>query len=397
MSCHSTHLGIAANQYAKAITDLDDAQVSSIFHRLKKAHAHAPVPDAEEAVATLHRLGREVLADGRLDETTAERIARRYASAAAQIEAGNLPDGRTWAAMQATPVEAEIAERHLDQTIRAAARHQRTNPDRLAATFRKWRRTDDYEDLEAPDPAYRLDTTNRPCDKHTARALRKLGFENYLAERLPVFTYGTLRRGQSNEHVMASGIASRAEGATVDGIAVYGPGRGFPYAQEAPDGQGVTVGDLVYLADDETGDWARGRLDTLEGFDSDQFHNSHYRRVRWPVTYTDPATGQVRTTVAWTYLAGNWAQQDLTEDDRIHSGDWVSARTAHVSRRRTLHSHTAHADGADDEGGRPAPKITYRKRAVDPDPVPASTAHPGAKSAADSAAVFAALGDHESR
>lgn len=378
MSCHSTHVGIAATGYAKAITDLDDAQVSSVFHRLKSAHRDAPAPEAEEAIATLVRMRREVLEDVRLEEATAYRIADRYAHAIEAVNRGQIPDGKTWAAMQQTAMEAEIADRNLANLITASARYQRKSPERLAATFRKWRRSDDYEDLEAPDPAFRPDPDGLPSDKHTARALRKLGFENYLAQRLPVFTYGTLRKNQGNERLMLGAIADRSEDAEISGVCVYGAGRGFPYAAEAADGVGITRGDIVWLKGDQDGDWARDRLDSLEGFDSDRFSDSHYRRVAWDVTYADPQTGQTRTTRAWTYLAGAYAQESLTDADKIADGDWVKARDAYRSQRSSRPSTGYQSTGGGYDG-----EIVYTKRSTDPEP---------ARSAADSASVFAQAG-----
>lgn len=392
MSCHSTHVGIAATQHAKAVTSLDDAQVSSVFHRLKQRHKDAPAPSPEHAVATLTRMRREVTEDVRLPEATRTRIAARLDRALADAAQGTVPDGRTFAAMQQTVQEAESAERILNHTLRAAARHQRTSEDRLAATFRKWRRTSDYEDLESPDPAFRLDPDQFPADKHTRRALRKLGFENYLAQRLPVFVYGTLRNAQGNDRLMTGAIAQRSEDAEVHGVAVYGASWGFPYATEAPDGHGITRGDLVYLSDDADGDWARQSLDNLEGFDSDDFHDSHYRRVAREVTYTDPDTGERKTVQAWTYLAGRWSQDRCTEAERIPDGDWVAAKRAH---RATTPRRRAYWDDWDDTTDTAATtatsdadsftgEITYTKRAVDP--------NPPSTSAADSAAVFATAG-----
>lgn len=377
-----TDLGVAATHYARAITNLDDSQISSIFHRIRRDHKDTPAPQPDEATATLTRLRREVLDDTRLPEATAQRIAARYDRALDAIEAGELPDGQTWAAVQAAPLEAEIAERNLTSTVRSSARHQRKSEDRLAAAFRKWRRNDDYEDLESPDPAYRLDPTQFPADKHTQRALRKLGFENYLAQRMPVFVYGTLRNNQGNDRLMAGAIAQRSEDAQVDGIAVYGAGRGFPYAQESPDGLGFTKGDLVYLTDDHDGDWARQSLDNLEGFDSDSFNDSHYRRVAQDVTYTDPDTGERKTVKAWTYLAGNWSRESLTEEDRIHSGDWVQARNEHRNQRSNRPARSySRVSPSDEYTG----DIIYTKKSTDPDSAPSH-------SAADAAAVFASAG-----
>lgn len=324
MSCHSSHVGVAATHYAAAVTDLDAAQVASIFHRLKNIHKDAPTPSIEDATNMLGRLKREVLADSRLPDRTKERLANRYDKALVEVEQGIVPDGRTWVAMQWTPIEAEIAEQHLDYAINQAARAQRKNPERMAAIFRNWRRSDHYEDMESPDPAYRLDPEVYPADKRTQRAVRKMGLENYLSVRKPVFVYGTLRRGEGNDRLMDGAIVARSEEAHVEGIAVYGASWGFPYANETSDPTSLTRGDLVHLSNDTDGDWARERLDTLEGFNSDQFSDSHYRRVARTVTYTTD-TGNTEQVEAWVYLAGNASQERCTEDELIEHGDWVQA------------------------------------------------------------------------
>lgn len=382
MSCHSTHVGLAATRHARAVTDLDDAQVASIFHRLKRENKDTPAPSTDDALATLVRLRREVLDDPRLDTSTARALADRYAHAIEAVNNGDTPDGRTWAAMQGTVLEAEVAERNLDGLIRASARQQRTNAERMGATFRKWRRTDDYEDLESPDPQFIVDDTALPQDKHTRRALRKMGFENWLAQRLPVFVYGTLRNNQGNDRLMAGAIEQRSESAQVEGVAVYGARWGFPYANEAPDGQGVTKGDLVHLAEDHDGDWARQRLDSLEGFNSDRFSNSHYRRVTRTVSYTDTETGEQRTTTAWVYLAGRGSASTLSEADRIHDGDWVKAKDAHrAARDKPTYRDEAATEAEDDWTA----GYVVKKSAVG---TPGGEAH----SAVDAAAVFVAAG-----
>lgn len=330
-----THIGVAATHYASVTTSLDDAQVASVFHRLRETHKDAPAPLAEEAIATLARLKRATELDSAIPEKSRTRLADRYDKAIAEIADGNIPDGPLWAAMQHTLVEAQVAEQNLDKSIRDAARAQRTSADRMAATFRKWRRDPDaYDDLESPNPDFRPNPADYPGDKRTQRALRKMGFENYLAQRLPCFVYGTLRRNQGNDRLMDGAIASRSEQAQVEGVAVYGAGWGFPYAMEAPDGIGATKGDLVFLSDDSDGDYARDRLDGLEGFNSDRFDDSHYRRVERTVTYRDPATGEDRQTQAWVYLAGEWSRERCTPSERIAHGDWVQGKRDHVSSGR---------------------------------------------------------------
>lgn len=387
MSCHSTHYGIAATNLAKAITGLDDAQASSIYHRLKREHATDPSPDQVEVITTLTRIRRDLDTDDRLNDREANRLRERLDKAITEAEQGTVPDGPTWAAFTRTGVEAEVAERHLDTLIRASARHQHTSANRMGAVFRQWRRRDDYEVIEAPDPAFRITDPSLPSDKHTRKALAKMGFENWLAQKKPVFVYGTLRRAQGNDRLMNNAIASRSEEAHVNGVAIYGADRGFPYAQEAPDGVGITRGDLVYLTDDQAGDWARQSLDHLEGFDSDAYTDSHYRRVQIDVTYRDPDTGQMDTVNAWTYLAGGWAREELREEDRIPDGDWVRAKDEYRAARGINQRKAWWEDSA----------TTWEEPgdSIDTSTGPAGGRSPEPSPAEQSAAVFAALGDPE--
>lgn len=377
MSCHGTHGGVAVTGWARAHTDLDDGQVSSIYHRIKREAAAAAPPDAEEVQAWVNRMRRDVQVDPELSAKDAGRILTRLEKVEQALANGEVPDGATFAAWQRTPAEAASASVALDTTITAAARQQRINPDRLAAKFRHWRREDRFEDMESPDPDFIIPTDGLPSDKATARALRKLGFENYLAQRLPVFVYGTLRKGQGNAGRMDGAIESLTDG-RVDGVAIYGPGRGFPYAQESPDGQGYTVGDLVHLTADRNGDQSRQSLDQLEGFNSDQFSASHYRRVTREVSYTD-ADGNPQTTKAWTYLAGAWAAESLSEDERIHDGDWVAAKRAYANERFAYARRRFGAEAAESAF---SGSIRVTKPAVEP---------AMGRSARDSAAAFESL------
>lgn len=348
-----SHYGVLALAHAVANTDLDQAQVGSIFMRVRKDAADAPAPTAEEAVATLNRMRRDLVDDPSVGDADKNRLLKRFDAAVAEVEAGEVPDGKTWAGLTQTTIEAQVAQANIERLITSSARHQRISPERLGAKFRQWRRDPDrYEDLESPDPAFRPAVDAFPSDRATAKALRKMGFTNHLAQRLPVFVYGTLRRGQGNDRLMTDAIRERSEVAHVEGVAVYGAGRGFPYAQESPDGLGLTRGDLVYLRDDNDGDWARQRLDGLEGFSADHFNDSHYRRVERDVVYTD-SNGETRTARAWVYLAGDYSKKSLRDADRITDGDWVKARDAYraagASRRPTYSA--PDSDGTDSYSG----------------------------------------------
>ena len=159
----------------------------------------------------------------------------------------------------------------------------------MKSLLEKWRDDDRYEDYAPPEnEEFHYDKLRgMPQDKRTARALRKLGYEHYLAQPLPVFVYGTLRAGQGNSVLMADARIGYLEG-TVKGVAVYGNRRyGFPYAAEHEDPDAIAKGEIVWLSHDEKGLDARRSLDMLEGFDSDYPTQSHYLRTRKTVLLHD--------------------------------------------------------------------------------------------------------------
>lgn len=125
-----------------------------------------------------------------------------------------------------------------------------------------------------------------------------------------VFVYGTLRDAQGcwNRTLWAGREAAVLHGATVDGLALYGTGFGFPYAVEDP--AATIVGDLL-LFDDDQWPGVMQSFDTLEGYPS------HYDRI---VVDVNTPTGNRLT--AWVYVYRN-ADRRLSERDRIVSGDWL--------------------------------------------------------------------------
>lgn len=195
------------------------------------------------------------------------------------------------------------------------------SPDRVEEAVQVWAATADYEDIAAPDVHYRFDRLpGVPTDPNSARALRRLGYERYLATPYPVFVYGTLRRGQGNSFLLDGARENTHEG-YLDGVAVY-HGPGFPYAAEH-DPTSRAVGEVVWLRDDAAGQDARDSLDYLEGFNSRYPSDSHYERVAREVTYTD-TWGETTTVTAWVYLA-RFRRHALSEGDIIDGGDWVEA------------------------------------------------------------------------
>lgn len=387
--CYAHSAGVRAKAafcgLATATSDLDSEQVEALYERLKKSaqRRQTQAPSLQAVRDENAKLSMQIRHDDKVAELTRHRLLRHLAEVEDATENGQLPGGPAFAAQREIVAQARMSQMQLGALLEESARAQRCDPERLAAKFRYWRNRSDHEDMESPDPAFRLApgdvddpsatfTHGLPDDVGTRRALRKLGLENYLAQREPVFVYGTLRSGQSNSGRFSAEGTDEVVAGRVDGVAVYGPNRGFPYAQPAPDGRGHTVGEMVTLHDTAAGDHVRASLDGLEGFDSDTFSQSHYYRELRPVTFVD-RDGRERTRKAWVYLAGSWAAEGLSEDDRIHSGDWVMAR---------------HRPDPAPSYGRYVP-AQERQWWEDVEPSRPLSSVPSAGSARDSAAVFA--------
>jgi gamma-glutamylcyclotransferase (GGCT)/AIG2-like uncharacterized protein YtfP len=139
-----------------------------------------------------------------------------------------------------------------------------------------------------------------------------------VADRLPVFVYGTLRRGQLY-HGLLDGAVEAAYTAMLPGHRLYA-GR-YPYIAEHPDGR--VVGDLMVLKPDGYGE-VLARLDELEGFQPPdrELYVRVARRVRFRSDRSASAPWQAAR--AWVYLGGD--SFDYRDDLAIPDGDWVRSR-----------------------------------------------------------------------
>jgi gamma-glutamylcyclotransferase (GGCT)/AIG2-like uncharacterized protein YtfP len=138
---------------------------------------------------------------------------------------------------------------------------------------------------------------------------------------LPVFVYGTLRRGQGNFGLLARATVAEFDAVALDHV-LYAVG--LPYAADRP---GSTVTGELMVIDRAIYETALARLDRLEGFRSDTPERSHYVRVPRPVRYQD-AAGRRRRRLAWIYHGGSEVLARLTEADVLPGGDWLAARAA---------------------------------------------------------------------
>jgi gamma-glutamylcyclotransferase (GGCT)/AIG2-like uncharacterized protein YtfP len=135
--------------------------------------------------------------------------------------------------------------------------------------------------------------------------------------RLPVFVYGSLRRGQPNYRLL-HGTLEAEYTALLPGHRLY-RGR-FPYvAGGHPDGR--VVGDLMVIKS-EGYDEVLARLDELEGFQPPD-RELYVRAARRVWFRDDPcASAPWRAARAWVYLGGE--SFDYRDDLAIPDGDWVT-------------------------------------------------------------------------
>lgn len=323
MSCRSTRASSSAVSLAHLSSGLDDAQIASLFHGLKREGVQAPAPGEQEYRAGLERLALRV-ADLDVSDSQRDRLLARL-SAAGEDEP---LDGAAWYAVNNIQAAAEVSRASLEARYAQVAGLYGIEAESIGKLVEGWRsQPGTFEDVEAPDQ-YRFDRDpGVPQDDRTLRALRKLGYETFLSEPYPVFVYGTLRSGQGNHRLMKDAVQASYQ-ARAEGVGIYGAHAGFPYAVEHDAADAVTVGEVTWLSDGPAGAEARQSLDWLEGFHSDSPSTSHYERVLRPVTVED-SNGEVHTVQAWMYMARGSARRQLREADRILDGDWVAARAAY--------------------------------------------------------------------
>jgi gamma-glutamylcyclotransferase (GGCT)/AIG2-like uncharacterized protein YtfP len=110
---------------------------------------------------------------------------------------------------------------------------------------------------------------------------------------MPLFVFGTLRRGHSNHHYL-QGRFERCELARVEGFRRGVAGHGFPAALPAT---GETIdGELFWIAVDQF-DAVLRDIDQLEDLPADALVGPYYRRAKVLALWRDGAV------TAWAYVA----------------------------------------------------------------------------------------------
>lgn len=318
MSCRSTPLASAATSAACASEPtLTPSQVQSLFHALKREGASHGAPTPEEVKEGIDQLRFRITRDTRLKPFMKERLLKKLNESTASL------DGPTWFAIRSLASQTTVARMKLERIYKDVAEGLGIDVVQVRQSAEQWRDSEvnSFEDIHTEDERFRYDLTpGVPRDERTQRALRKLGYEHFLAQPYPIFVYGTLRPGQHN-HDLLYGAVDHYEPAHINNVGMYRSSYSFPYAQEREGAQ--TVGEVIWVTNNERGSQARQHLDALEGFNSDWPSTSHYERVLSPVQIQG-SEGGTEELLAWVYLARSAGP--FTDAEHIRHGDWIAAK-----------------------------------------------------------------------
>ena len=325
MSCRSTNVTSAVTSCAHFLApDSSDKEVQSLFHSLKRDGKvlNASAPTVDEYRLGVEKLILRARGESNISQKNQDRVINRLQASLNDP----LPDGPTWYAITmmgslATP------ERLATQRLIIDVAEDMGWPwdtKRLEDKFFEW--TNPYtpfEEKSSPDPVFRYED-HIGSTPELKRAFKRLGYQHYLAQPLPVFVYGTLRAGEGNHPLIAGeGAINEIVEGRMPGLALYDSTYGaFPYSAEVEDESVYAVGDIVWLNDDEAGRYTRYDLDRLESFDPDQPNSSHYQRVLKEVKFLEDDEGNGESILAWVYVASGYSLTQINEADRIVSGNW---------------------------------------------------------------------------
>ena len=169
------------------------------------------------------------------------------------------------------------------------------------AKFNSWASEDSVvQDLYAPDVNYRYDllepilnSEHDDLDYDSARALRRLGYEHYYAQRLPIFIVGSRVAGSKFDWL--SGSIREVDHGFIEGVKVAD--NDLPSAIVGSSEDASVEGTLVWIKTEPIGTDSRISLDKMQGFDKDNPWDSQYVR-----TIREVNNGKF-TRPAWVYVA----------------------------------------------------------------------------------------------
>lgn len=314
--------------YAKHLhSDFSDSQIQSLFHNLK-SNAPNETSTKEEYQSFIES---QIVAvrNSEISDRNKESVIARLEESNRTFD-GMSPDN-IYAAKNIVG-QAGASQMVLANLSSTIATDLGANPDFIRHKINVWRdaKPDSYEDIINTPPKFRYDELEGvPKDYNTQRALRKLGYEHFLTKPYPVFVYGTLRSGQGNFGIFGDNYYDMSQG-EIEGLALYGAERPFPYAKEASNGLGKAFGDILWIDETPAGRQVRYSLDSLEGFDSNFPSDSHYERKLKMVKFKN-YKNEIEERPAWVYVASGSYKTQLREQERIESGDWVLARDKYLN------------------------------------------------------------------
>lgn len=327
MSCRSTHLSSAitslVNYYNPNTTD---KKVQVLFHSLKREGKEAVAPTEKEYFEAIDKILFRLRNNSLLSEAKQSRVIRRLEEAYFDP----IPDGATWYAINniLSQSSVEMQKARIAHLVKNVAQEIDIPEDTLTTRFSEWMNPESiYEEVSAPDSQYQYENDEETTsDPHIKRALRRLGYEHYLAQPYPVFVYGSLRAGEPNHRTwIFNGAVDEILEAKGQGLALYSMTDGYPNALETEGG--VVQGDLLWLNNNEAGKDTRKVLDRLEGFHSDVPSEGNYTRVLKEVEFLGEEGLPAEKGYAWVYVASERQRTKIDPKTMITSGNWLDTHS----------------------------------------------------------------------
>lgn len=144
----------------------------------------------------------------------------------------------------------------------------------------------------------------------------RLGYQHFLAQKYPLFTYGSMQPGEANWNRIERYVES-VEPARMDGISLYTV-ETDQYAHAAERNGHAAVGTLVRFTEDAPWQTILRDLDMFRSFYHDLPRSSDYARIARPV---ETATKNVNR--VWVYVARGAHKARLDGLDALPAAEWT--------------------------------------------------------------------------